>query len=288
MTRKCCTIGECVCACVLLKTKDSNLHGFQHRPSSKGTKLLFIKAIINQYQGLRKCDHKSRCLAPGELFWSRYASWPARSWNQPWSFWLHHLFCQERLLCQRPWPCFLLLHFQRAGSEHSWAWSWALKVLYRKDVWKYMPWLSKGTHCFRSSDTDANLSTHDVSTLLGLCCIDWCCFYHFVRNSLVALLEALCAQILSLDSWISAFLIFVFVFCVSIARSLTKPFFRPSQPGSCAWPQVVAIPLVCWLYMCVCVCVPLYDDDCFYYHSWRNNVVIAFGTLSSVHVKMCR
>jgi len=22
------------------------------------------------------------------------------------------------------------------------------------------------------------------------------------------------------------------------------------------------------------------DDDCFYYHSWRNNVVIAFGTLS--------
>jgi len=26
--------------------------------------------------------------------------------------------------------------------------------------------------------------------------------------------------------------------------------------------------------------VPM-DDDCFYYHSWRNNVVIAFGTLSS-------
>jgi len=23
------------------------------------------------------------------------------------------------------------------------------------------------------------------------------------------------------------------------------------------------------------------DDDCFYYHSWRNNVVIAYGTLSS-------
>ena len=23
------------------------------------------------------------------------------------------------------------------------------------------------------------------------------------------------------------------------------------------------------------------DDDCFYHHSWRNNVVIAFGTLSS-------
>ena len=27
--------------------------------------------------------------------------------------------------------------------------------------------------------------------------------------------------------------------------------------------------------------VYVYDDDCFYYHSWRNNVVIAFGTLSS-------
>jgi len=25
-----------------------------------------------------------------------------------------------------------------------------------------------------------------------------------------------------------------------------------------------------------------YDDDCFYYHSWRNNVVIAFGTLSNL------
>jgi len=23
------------------------------------------------------------------------------------------------------------------------------------------------------------------------------------------------------------------------------------------------------------------DDDCFHYHSWRNKVVIAFGTLSS-------
>ena len=27
--------------------------------------------------------------------------------------------------------------------------------------------------------------------------------------------------------------------------------------------------------------VNTYDDDCFYYRSWRNNVVIAFGTLSS-------
>jgi len=25
----------------------------------------------------------------------------------------------------------------------------------------------------------------------------------------------------------------------------------------------------------------LLDDDCFHYHSWKNNTVIAFGTLSS-------
>jgi len=28
-------------------------------------------------------------------------------------------------------------------------------------------------------------------------------------------------------------------------------------------------------------CMWVYDEDCFYDHSWRNNVVIAFGTLSS-------
>jgi len=31
--------------------------------------------------------------------------------------------------------------------------------------------------------------------------------------------------------------------------------------------------------LCVIGCV--YDDDCFDYHSWRNHVVIAFGSLSS-------
>ena len=39
---------------------------------------------------------------------------------------------------------------------------------------------------------------------------------------------------------------------------------------------------VCALvYICTRVGAFCYDDDCFYYHSWRNNVVIAFGTLSS-------
>ena len=34
---------------------------------------------------------------------------------------------------------------------------------------------------------------------------DRCCVYYFVRNSLVTLLEALCALIFSWDSWISVF-----------------------------------------------------------------------------------
>jgi len=39
-----------------------------------------------------------------------------------------------------------------------------------------------------------------------------------------------------------------------------------------------------YIYMYICIYIHIYiyiDDDCFYYHSWRNNVVIAFGTLSS-------
>ena len=44
------------------KNENSNLHGFEvHRPSSKGTKLLFqvIKAIMNQYihYSIHKCVH---------------------------------------------------------------------------------------------------------------------------------------------------------------------------------------------------------------------------------------
>ena len=61
--------------------------------------------------------------------------------------------------------------------------------------------------------------------------IDWCCIYYFVRNSLVALLEALSAQIFVFR--IANIGVFWFFFLC--ARSLTKPFSRSSQPGSCAW-----------------------------------------------------
>ena len=35
-----------------------------------------------------------------------------------------------------------------------------------------------------------------------------------------------------------------------------------------------------WAYGAFPSLVRGHDDDCFYNHSWRNNVVIAFGTLS--------
>ena len=60
--------------------------------------------------------------------------------------------------------------------------------------------------------------------------VDWCYFYYFVRNRSVDSLEALYAQIFSLDSWISGFP--GHFFFVVVVRSLTKPFFRLSQ---CGW-----------------------------------------------------
>jgi len=88
--------------------------------------------------------------------------------------------------------------------------------------------------------------------------IDWCCFYFFVINGLVALLEAQCVRIFSLDSWISVFFwhffSVIFVFC--FYKVFNKAFLLP------LWTRllclVVAIPLVYWLYMCGCVCASLY------------------------------
>ena len=88
---------------------------------------------------------------------------------------------------------------------------------------------------------------------------DWCCFYCFLRNSLVALLEALFARIF-LDLRYRCAEIFLFFL---LGLSPTKPL-PPLLPTRLLC-LVVAIPLVCWLYMCAYVCVPLY-----------------------VHVKMCR
>jgi len=87
------------------------------------------------------------------------------------------------------------------------------------------PWFSNKQH-YLSLDRCCDISVHICFTLATGCAyalciymcicicicvticvymIDWCCFYYFVRNSLVALLEAPCARILSWDSWISVF-----------------------------------------------------------------------------------
>jgi len=54
--------------------------------------------------------------------------------------------------------------------------------------------------------------------------IDWCCFYYFVRNSLVALLEALCARI------------FLFRF-VNVVFFSEKKNFEALSPLNCILPQ---------------------------------------------------
>jgi len=64
----------------------------------------------------------------------------------------------------------------------------------------------------------------------------------------------------------------------------------PRSPDG-AWTQVIIERALrtaqimsedgCWHVSALCELNVRDDDDCFYYHSWRNNVVIAFGTLSS-------
>ena len=91
------------------------------------------------------------------------------------------------------------------------------------------------------------------------CCpfsIDWFRFYFFVRNSLVALLEALFDRILFR---------FEISFCwhclCARVLSLTNAFlprFDPSQPGSCAWlsPFLLCADHTCVLVrVCLCMCV---------------------------------
>ena len=72
----------------------------------------------------------------------------------------------------------------------------------------------------------------------------WCCFYYFVRNSLTALLEDLCARILFFRlmmivdivfSWYIFSLFSPSFVCVQGLCLQQTPFFRPFQPGSCVW-----------------------------------------------------
>ena len=87
---------------------------------------------------------------------------------------------------------------------------------------------------------------------------DWCCFYYFVRNSLIALLEYSSRisffRFLNIEFFLNFFLV-----CKVSNKASLPPL---STRLLCL---VVAIPLVGWLYMCARVCVPL-----------------------CVHMKMCR
>ena len=80
-------------------------------------------------------------------------------------------------------------------------------------------------------------------------------------------------------------------FCLLMGTEKEHVVTRQRVPNSRVNPDIY-IYIYIYIYMCVCVYIYVYlyiskyihlynDDACFYYHSWRNNVVIAFGTLSS-------
>jgi len=111
----------------------------------------------------------------------------------------------------------------------------------------------KHTHgtCRRRSDT----ITRNTSVEIGQFFIDWCCFYYFVRNSLVALLEALCARIFCFGFVnIGVFPDISFLVCkafVSNKNLSPAPLNQAPVPG-CRHSSCVLIVHVC---LCVCASV---------------------------------
>jgi len=81
----------------------------------------------------------------------------------------------------------------------------------------------------------------------------WCCFYCFVRDSLVDLLETLYAQNRFFSMQHIGFSD-ISVLCVQGLCLYQQPFFFPSQPGSYAW---LSPFLLCAYHTCVLVCVCL-------------------------------
>ena len=85
--------------------------------------------------------------------------------------------------------------------------------------------------------------------------IDWCCFYYFVRNSLVALLKALCARIFFFRfvniGFVSGF--FVWCLCVQgLSQSLSSASLNQAPVPGCLHSCCVLIVHVC---LCVCASV---------------------------------
>ena len=81
--------------------------------------------------------------------------------------------------------------------------------------------------------------------------LDWCCFYFFVRNSLVALLEFLCARIFSLDSWISVFPD-IFFLCVCMVSN--KAFLPLLSTRLLCLVVAIHSSSVLIVHVCLCVC----------------------------------
>ena len=124
-------------------------------------------------------------------------------------FWL----CQKSDIILRTWyKCddFVRLSqdFSGFGLEQTWIWK-------RGQVLGFRCWVSR---CVQGTI--------------------WCSFCYFVRNSLVALLEALWTRILSfrfvnIGFFLKCFSTFSLFVCVQGICLKQKPFFRPSQSGSC-------------------------------------------------------
>ena len=135
---------------------------------------------------------------------------------------------------------------ERVKTSARWKWG-------RSPNWA----LLKETQCIKQiSKLDVDLVEHfRISQACNNNCMNLhiaassstrCCFYYFVRNSLVALLEALCARIFSFR-FVHIGFVSDFFLCVCVcARSLTEPFFRLSQPGSCAWLSSTPCSTILW------------------------------------------
>jgi hypothetical protein len=89
--------------------------------------------------------------------------------------------------------------------------------------------------------TVTNLSRMSASAMFSL--FDRCCFYYFVRNSLVALLAALCARIFSFKFVNIGFFLTHFFLCMCVCKVFNKAFLPPLSTRLLC--PVVSIPLVC-------------------------------------------
>ena len=98
-----------------------------------------------------------------------------------------------------------------------------------------------------------NSSSHE-QLFIGAVTIDWCCFYYFLRNSLVALLEALFARIFFRFEISVCWIFFFFARPVSYKTPSSAPPDQAPVPG--------CRHSFCVLIIHVCLCVRAYICAC--------------------------